>query len=351
MRPDIHHSKPTFSKKDPGLFRSIFESSQIASAKIVGGFEKRFSSYIGCKGAVATNSGTSALHLALLALDIKKGDEVILPSYVCVSILDAVNYTGARPVLVDVDYNTFNISLEDARRKLTKKTKAVITPHMFGLPCDISGFLRLGIPIIEDCAQSLGARYKNRPTGSFGLMATFSFYATKLITTGYGGMIVSDSTRLLDRIRDLNEPDKRRDYKVRYNYKMSDLQAALGIGQLERYRYFIKKRRKIAKAYDRGLSYCDIKLPVKENNKEHVFYRYVIKSEDAGIIKRHLKKNNIEVASPVYRPLHSYLSMDKRNFPNAERLYKEAVSLPIYPALKKKEASKIIRVLRESVST
>ncbi len=348
MRLNMHHSKPTFCKKDANLFKPIFESSQIASGDVVRGFEKRFSNYIGCAGAVATNSGTSALHLSLLALDISKDDEVIIPSYVCVSVLDAINYVDAKPILVDIDYSTFNISLKDTKRKITKKTKALIIPHMFGLPCDIDGFLKLGVPIIEDCAQSLGAKYKDGLTGSFGLISIFSFYATKLITTGYGGMAVSDSKELLDKIRDLNEPNKSQNYKIRYNYKMSELQAALGINQLKNLRNFIKKRKDMARAYTLALSCYNLELPAKKDDRDRVFYRYVIKTKNAAFIKKHLKKNGIEVIPPVYKPLHRYLLMDKSNFPNTERVYREVISLPIYPALKKEELLKVIRVLRKA---
>lgn len=344
----IQHSKPAFYKEDAGLFKSVLKSSQIASGEIVKNFEKRFSGYLGRNGTVATNSGTSALHLSLLALDIGKGDEVIIPSYVCTSLLNAINYVNAKPVLADIDYDTFNISLEDTKQKLTKRTKAVVMPHMFGLPCDIDEFLKLGLPIIEDCAQSLGASYRHKLTGSFGLISIFSFYATKLITTGYGGMVVSDSKKLLDKVRDLNEMDKREEYKIRYNYKMTDLQAALGISQLRHIGDFIKIRKRIANAYTHALSAYDLKLPiVKKQSTEHIFYRYVIKTKRADFIKRYLRKNGIETLPPVYKPLHRYLSLDKRDFPNSERVYREAVSLPIYPALRKNEFLKVIKVLRQ----
>lgn len=350
MKIEIHHSKPLFCKKDPSFLNPIFESSQIASNGLVKKFESEFCGYIGSLGAVATNSGTSALHLSLLAMGINKGDEIIIPSYVCASILDAINYIGAKPALTDIDRGTFNISIKDAKRKITKRTKAIIIPHMFGLACDIDEFLGLGIPIIEDCAQSLGAKYKNRMVGSFGLVSIFSFYATKLITTGYGGMIVSNSKRLLAKIRDLNEPDKRQIYKLRYNYKMSELQAALGMSQFKYLRYFIKKRKEIAKAYNFAFSKYNLGLPAEKNNREHIFYRYVIMTKKAAFIKSHLEKKGIEIMPAVFKPLHRYLSMDKKNFPNTERVYRQAVSLPIYPALRKREVLKVISVLREAIS-
>lgn len=350
MRLKIHHSRPSFCKEDISLFKSIFESSQIASGVVVRDFEKKFSNYIGCSGALATNSGTSALHLSLLALGIGKSDEIIIPSYVCASVLNAINYIGAKPILVDVDYDTFNISARDTKRKLTKKTKAIIIPHMFGQPCDIDDFLKFDLPIIEDCAQSLGAKYRNRLTGSFGLISIFSFYATKLITTGYGGMVVSNSKNLLGKIRDLNEPDKRENYKIRYNFKMSDLQALLGINQLKNLQHFIRKRKELARTYTLALSCYDLELPVKKNNRDHIFFRYVTKTKKAASIKKYLKRGGIEIMPPVYKPLHRYLSMNKKNFPNTEKVYKEVVSLPIYPALKKRELLEVIRVLRKAIT-
>lgn len=350
MKFKIQHSKPTFFKKDVSIFKPVLESSYVAAGRIVRDFEKQFAKYIDCEDAVATNCGTSAIHLSLLALGIGKRDEVIIPTYVSEALLNAVNYVNATPILVDMDYDTLNMSIKDIKKKLTNKTKAIIMPHMFGLPCDIDDFLKLGLLIIEDCSHSLGARYKKRITGSFGIVTICSFYATKFITTGYGGIIASNSEKILDKVRDLNEMDKREDYKIRYMYKMSDLQAALGISQLKHLSYFIKRRKEIAKAYTSVLYSYDLKLPIKKNDRDHVFYRYLVKSKKAASIRRYLEKNNIEVIPPVYKPLHRYLSMDRNDFPNTERIVREVISLPIYPALKKNELSKIIRVVQEASS-
>lgn len=348
MRVNIQHSKPTFSDSGSRLFASVFRSSKIASGRLVENFESKLSGYIGCAGALATNSGTSALHLSLLALNIGAGDEVLMPSYVCVSLLDAIHYVGAKPVLVDIDYDTFNMSLRDSKRKLTKKTRAIILPHMFGLPCDIKGFLALGLPIIEDCAQSLGAKYKGRPAGSFGTLTVFSFYATKIITTGYGGMVASHSKKLLAKMRDLAEPDKRQHYRTRYNYKMSDLEAALGLKQLARLNDFIRKRMEIAQAYTKALSDCGLRLPSATADGDHMFYRYAVKAGNPFFIKEALDKNGIEAIAPVHKPLHRYMRLSGRNFPNTERAYREVISLPIYPALKENEFMKVVRAIREA---
>ena len=344
----IHHSKPTLDIKDAVLFKPVLESGLLAAGRMVAGFEGMFARFVKTKGAVAVNSGTSALHLSLLALGVGRGDEVIMPSYACTALLDAVNYTGAGPVLVDVEYDTCNISLGQVKKKLTRRTAAIIMPHMFGLPCDIGEILDLGVPVIEDCAQSLGAKYKNRPTGSFGVLSVFSFYATKVMTTGYGGMVASGSDRLLGKIRDLVSQDKRESYKTRYNSRMSEIQAALGIRQLKGLPGFLTKRKQLALVYTKCLAGCGFELPAQKDDREHIFYRYVIKSDNPARLKKHLAQNNIEVIPPVHKPLHRYLRMGAGGFGATEKIFNSIISLPIYPSLKRSEQEKVMTVLRRA---
>ena len=165
----IPHSRPSISDSDIKAVVSVLKSGQLSQGPKVREFEKKMALLIGKKKAVAVNSGSAALHLALLALDVKKSDEVIIPSFVCSAVLNAVNYTGATAVLVDIDPLTFNISVEATKRAITRKTKAIIVPHMFGCPAEIDKLSELGIPVIEDCAQSIGANFKSQKAGSFGL--------------------------------------------------------------------------------------------------------------------------------------------------------------------------------------
>ena len=334
----IRHSRPSVDRSGAKKVSRVLLSGNHATGETVGEFEKRLSSFVGVRGGVATNSGTSALHATLLALGVKAGDEVIMPSFVCTALINAVNYAGARPVLADVDEDNFNIDYKSVLARLTKKTKAVIIPHMFGLPVDIKPFLGLGIYIIEDCAQSLGAEAGGKKTGSAGHAAIFSFYATKLISTGHGGMLTSNSKTILGRARDLLDFDERKNYKIRFNYHMTDFQAALGISQLDRLKEFIRKRIEKASYYDRRLYELPIKLPAKKTN---IYYRYVIRvNKDAGAIISRLKRRGIEAKRPVFKPLHRYFGLEKRSFPAAERVFKEAISLPIYPDLKDSDMQK-----------
>lgn len=184
----ILHSKPTIDNRDIEEVKKVLKSGMIAQSKKVEEFEKNFSSYLKVKDSVVTSSGTSALHLSLIALNVKENDEVIIPAYCCSAILNSILYIRANPVLVDVNLDDFNISFKDVRKKLNKKTKAIILPHLFGQPADLQEIKNIDVPVIEDIAQSLGANYNNKKVGSFGTLSVCSFYATKVITCGEGGI-------------------------------------------------------------------------------------------------------------------------------------------------------------------
>lgn len=345
----IPHSRPTIDDRDILAVSNTLRTGNIAQGCIVEKFEQDMAGYIGLKGGVATSSGTAALHLALLALGITKNDMVAIPSYVCTAVLNAVNYVGATPLLVDIDPNTFNMDVADLRRKQHPRVKAVVVPHIFGLVANMEEITKLGIPVIEDCAQSIGATYKKKMAGSFGKVSIFSFYATKMMTTGEGGMVTSNSAALLKKARDMRDYDNQQDYHVRYNYKMTDFQAALGISQLKHLPRFIKIRRDIANKYHHALKdICD--LPANSDMDErHVYYRYVIK------LRRGLKSflqlsrdKGINCERPVFKPLHRYLSLT--NFPNTDCAWEHTASIPIYPTLTQGNTDSIIECVRQAVA-
>ena len=340
----IPHSRPTIGAEEARAAARIIESGRLAQGAAVGKFEKELSRMVGVKHAAATSSGTAALHLTLLAMEIGPGDEVIIPSYVCSALLNAVNYVGAIPVLAEIDPGTYNIDPDDVKNRLTNRTKALIVPHLFGLPANLEALAGLGVPIIEDCAQSIGATYRGEPAGSFGHAAIFSFYATKVITTGEGGMVLSKSTDLVDRIKDLREYDNRDDYKKRYNYKMADLEAAIGLCQLKRLPDFIRKRRSVARKYDRAFEKLDIRLPV--NDPDHIYYRYVI-NLNANLDRwiNALSNKSVICARPIYKPIHRY--MDLQDYPNSQRAWETSMSIPIYPTLSDKEINLVIEAFMQ----
>jgi len=337
----IPHSRPTISEEDIAAVSRTLKSAKISQGEQVENFERRLSSFVGHSGAVATHSGTSALHLSLLALDISEGDQVALPSFVCSAPLHAIHYVKATPLFIDIHPGTLNMDARDLEQKITKRTKAVILPHMFGLPADIKEISSFNIPVIEDCAHSLGALYHEKRVGGLGLLSIYSFYATKMICTGEGGMITSNSHELLEKIKDLRDYDKRENWHVRYNYKMTDLAGALGMSQFSKLSSFIQKRKKIARFYHQELKNLPLELPKEYIDRDHIYYRYVLKGEKGfPKFKKRLSGAGIFCEEPVYKPLHLYFGL--KNCPESEKASARCLSIPIYPSLKKSEVETII---------
>ena len=342
----IPHSKPTIGQAEINAVTEVLASGQIAQGSVVEKFEHEFADYFGFESAVATSSGTAALHLALLGLDVRQGDEVIIPGYVCTALLNVVNYVGATPVLADVDPETGNISTAGIKGLLTPATRAIIVPHMFGLPVDLEPLADLGIPIIEDCAQAVGATTANGPVGTSTDLSIFSFYATKMLTTGEGGMVVCRTRDMAERIKDLRSYDERVDYKTRYNYKLTDIQAALGRCQLKRLEHMLSQRRSMALYYCRKLRGVGPSLPAADERR--IFFRFTIsiKSDLEEWIRR-MKKYQIGCARPVYSPLTSYLDRDISKYPGTRHAFRSLLSLPIYPSLEKIDLDRVVSAVKE----
>lgn len=343
----IPHSRPTIEAEDVRAVTEVLLSGHLAQGDKVRLFEEELATSLRRRGGVATSSGTSALHLALLTLGVGAGDEVLLPSYTCVALLHAVRYVRATPVFVDIDPDEYNLSSSEVRRHLTSRTKAIIVPHMFGMPVDLEPLVRSEIPLIEDCAQALGAVYHGRPVGSFGTISVCSFYATKVITTGEGGMLLSDSEFILTRARGLRDYDGRTDHEIRFNYKMTDTEATLGLSQLRRLASFVDRRQSLASRYTADLAHLPVKLPASKPDRTHIFYRYVVGVSDAPWLANRLATRGIQCKSPVYQPLHRYLNQD--GFVHTENAMRTALSIPIYPSLADAEVERIIRSVAEEV--
>jgi perosamine synthetase len=327
----ISHSRPTLGQEEIDAVSAVLKSGLIAQGKKVEEFEGRFAQFIGSRRAAAVNSGTAALHLALAAVGVRSGDEVIVPSFVCTALLNAINSAGGKAVITDIDEEDYNLSFGETKKRITPRSKAIILPHMFGVPSrDTMKFKELGVPLIEDCAQSVGATAGSRQTGATGDIGIFSFYATKVMTTGEGGMITTDAGVLADRAVDLRDYDNRDDYKPRYNYAMTDFQAAMGMEQLQKLPDFIAKRRILAKRYCESLRHLPVRLPTEDS--AGIWFRYVIYTEKAKELIHFLQKQGIGAARPIFKPLH-VLSGYPGDCPAAEKAWNSTVSLPIYPSL------------------
>jgi len=342
----IPHSKPTLGKEEELEVVKTIRSAQIAQGERVAVFERMMAGYIGTKYAVAVSSGIAALHLSLIALGVKEDDEVILPSYTCDALLNAVLYCHACPKIVDVEYDTGNISPGEIKKNITSKTKAIIVPHSMGFPAKIDQIVGLGIPVIEDCAVSIGSEYKNRKVGTYGAIAVCSFYTTKMLTTGEGGMIFTDNENTLSLTRELRDYTGHLEFRVRYNYKMTDIAAAMGIVQLGKLNDFIKKRHILADLYTTLLKkQSSLILPNYDAETINpVFYRYIVKlpNYDIELVRYKMKEKGIVCGKGVLQPLHKLLGLPEEKFPVSKRLAHDVISLPLYPSLNEEDIQYIV---------
>lgn len=352
----IPHSRPSIGEADLRATAEVLRSGQVAQGPYVERFERAMAGFFGLLGGVAVSSGTAALELALRALRIGAGDEVIIPSYVCQAPWLATQRVGAEGRLVDIDLQTFNIDPVAAGRAVTNKTRAIIVPHLFGLPADLTALERLGVPLIEDCAQTLGTVEAGRPVGRVGRLTVCSFYATKLLCAGEGGMVLSNDEVLLERVRSLREYDGAATLdRSSFNYKLTDLQAALGLSQLGRFKSFQERRGCLAATYRDALSGKAVFLPSVPLGRTHGYYRFVIRlphfqaDPDGlhGLIST-LERQGVSCRKPVFRPLHRYL--DQSGFPNSDEADRTALSIPLYPDLTDEEMRQIHQSLTEVLS-
>lgn len=349
----IPHSRPTSVPGEGERAAAIIASGQHAGGQERRAFEQEFARRLGVKHAFAVQSGSAALHLALLSLGARPGSNVLLPSYVCVAVLNAVTACGARPVLYDVDSALFNPREQDlidalARARLEPRdVTAAVVPHTFGFPTDFASW-SLSLPIVEDCAMALGARLRKEEVGVWGRVATFSFYATKMMSTGFGGMVVTSDSGLVPVIEDLLRYDGREDWsQTTWNYRLSDIQAALGRSQLDHVDRFLERRQSIAAFYrDTGRR---LGLPYHASAPEAVpnYFRFTYLLDDRRQWEIDLAAAGIESKPPVFRPLHHYLKLDPEAFRGTDAIYDRALSVPIYPSLTDPERDFILETLAE----
>jgi len=336
----IPHSRPWIIKEDIESVELALSTGMIAQGDLVQSFEAKMSKYLEVNEGVATASGTSALVLALLSLNLKQDSEVILPTYVCGNVLESILTVGAKPVLCDVDDNWVMTS-ETVEPHITKKTGAIIAVHMFGMGVDVDSLNAFRVPIIEDACQAFGLSIKNKLAGSLGNIGVFSFHATKCITTGEGGMITSNNNQIIERARAL------RDGQISYTHRvpspMSDLQAALGISQLNRYKDFLERRQNIKDYYIRLLSASIFCENLANTN---FLFRFPLRTHrEFRDLQNKFLEHKIHVRRGVDKLLHRMLGFTDCNFPKATQLFEETLSIPYYPALSEKEYDRVSKAV------
>lgn len=331
----VPHNKPTLDIKEEEAVIKVVKSNWLAQGKEVQLFEDEFCEYLGLPHghSVAVSSGTSALYVALVALGCVE-KSVVYPSYVCSAVRNAVSMTNSSSEIIDVDIDSPNINLNDLNNS---KSEFAILPHMFGIPIDLNQ-VKSKI-IIEDCCQALGATYNGLPVGLTGEVGVYSFYATKIITSGgQGGMIVSKNKNLIDFIKDYREFDMKNDSLNRFNFQMTDIQASIGRIQLSKLKMFTDRRETIFKAYgEAGLKLVKSNLPSSISSS--VYYRAVLKTDFPIEIMERLRENDIRTIIPITE--EELLSPTS----NAISFTKKTLSLPIYPSLSNEELQKIIKFL------
>jgi len=340
------------------ILTEVLESSQYILGPKVSEFEKKIASYHGVSEAVGVASGTDALHLAIDGFGIGEGDEVITTPFTFFATVEAILYTGARPVFVDIEPDTFNIDTALIETKITEKTKAMLPVHLFGHMADMTEIMRIAgayhLKVIEDCAQAFGAEFKGRKAGSFGDAGCFSFYPSKnLGGYGDGGIIILNDPAVTEKTRRLRNHGSRGSYlhdRIGYNSRLDEIQAALLLVKFKRIDEYNRKRRQKAALYTELLS-DKVKCPVEKDGAYHVFHQFTIMSPQRGEIQKSLKEEGI--ASVIYYPvpLHlqealRFLGYKEGDFPVAERVAREVLSLPIYPELEESTIREICEIIR-----
>jgi dTDP-4-amino-4,6-dideoxygalactose transaminase len=350
--------KPLRAELDAAIARTI-DNCSFCLGPDTAQFEKDFAKYCGAQHCVAFNSGTSALHVAMLLLNVGAGDEVITTPFTFVATSWAISYVGAKPVFVDVDDATFNLDAKLLAKAITPRTKAVMPVHLYGQPFDIDPIRDLcrkhNLPLVEDSAQAAGAKYKGKTIGTFGEISCFSFYPGKnLGAFGEGGALVTNNAEFAKRARSLREHGSNVRYyhdEIGFNYRMEGIQGAvLGI-KLKHLDQWTRERQRVARRYSELLAGTPLQLPYQADFAESVWHLYVVRHPNRDGLKAHLDANGVGCALHYPVPLHlqkCYASLGYKtgDFPMAEKAARECLSLPIFPELTDAQILRVVEVVK-----
>ncbi|MEO0202495.1 MAG: DegT/DnrJ/EryC1/StrS family aminotransferase [candidate division WOR-3 bacterium] len=339
---------------------NVIDSCEFSLGFAVEKFEKNFANYLNVNHVIALNNGTSALHLAMRSLDINEDYEVILPSLTFIATAWCVSYVGAKPVFADVDEETWQISPEDVKRKITKRTKAIIGVHLYGQPFDINKLIQISkeydLYLIEDCAQAHGAEYYNKKVGTFGIVNTFSFYPTKnLGSYGEAGAISTNYEDIANRIKILRNQGQEKKYEhieIGYNMRMEGFQGAVLNVKLKYLDKWNERRIEIANKYLNSIKNPKITFQKLVEGSKGVYHLFVIKVKDRDKFISHLEKFKVGYALHYPKPVHlqkayRFLNYSQGSLPVTEELARTTVSIPIFPELTDEEVEYVIKVINE----
>ncbi|MDE1845877.1 MAG: DegT/DnrJ/EryC1/StrS family aminotransferase [Candidatus Micrarchaeota archaeon] len=360
--------EPKLGEEELANVTEAVKSTWISSkGKFITQFEEEFAKKVGTKYAVATSNGTVSLHLAMAALGIGKGDEVIVPTLTFIASANTVKYTGAKPVFVDSNKEYWCIDPEKIEKRITKKTKGIMPVHLYGHPCDMDPILEIAkkhdLFVIEDAAEAHGAKYKGRTVGSFGDISSFSFFGNKIITTGEGGMCTTDDEALYQKMRVLRDhgmnPSKRYWHDViGYNYRMTNMQAAIGVAQVHKMDEVIARKREIARLYEKNLSslakkgYITLSPQMEWATSVYWMYNILLKGKaklGRDELMEKLGAKGIETR-PIFHPLHMMPPYKQsRRYPIAEKIGLSGISLPSGPTLTDEQIKEVCNAVTENI--
>jgi perosamine synthetase len=353
--------QPDLNGNEKKYVNECLDTSWISSrGRFVNEFEDLFAVRIGVEHSASVCNGTVALHLALMALGIGPGDEVILPTLTYIASANAVSYTGATPIFVDSLCDTWQLDPADVRRSITSRTRAIMPVHLYGQACDMDAIMEIAkehkLFVVEDCAEAFGTLYKGRHVGTFGDISTFSFFGNKTITTGEGGMVVSNDKTLIERARHLKGQGlaTHREYwhdVVGYNYRMTNIEAAIGLAQLERADEFIVRKRALAQNYINGLCGLPLDVHAEAPDTIHSYWMFSVLVKHADKrepLRQHLANAGIETR-PLFYPLHT-MPMYSHNFRRhhvAEDLAWRGINLPSWPGMTDECIAVVINAIKD----
>ncbi len=351
-------SKPSIGEEEIAAAMEVLKSGNLAQGKNVESFEREFSFYIGTKHAIATSSGTSALQIGIEALEIPEGSEIITTPFTFIATANSIVYNRCKPIFSDIRKDTFNINPDLIEEKITDKTKAILIVHIFGQPCEMDKIKKIckekNLLLIEDCAQSAGAEYNGQKTGNIGDLGTFSFYATKNITTGEGGMISTnreDAGKFSKIIRNQGQDGQYNHVRLGFNERMTEVEAAIGKVQLKRLDFLNKKRSGNAKLLTEGLENIKwLETPLLIKNIKHSWHQYTIKTpKNRDKLLNHLNENGVGARAYYPKPVHlqPVYKNYKADCDVAEEISDHVVSLPVHPNLSEEDINKIIKTVKD----
>lgn len=350
-------ARPLIGEEEKQAVLAVLESGMLAQGPQVQAFEEAFAEYCGVKYAVATSSGTTALHLALLAHGIGPGDQVITSPFSFVATANAILYAGARPVFADIEFGTFNLDPEQAERRITPRTKAIMPVHLFGHPADMTRFVDIAqqynLVLIEDACQAHGAEFQGRKVGTFGT-GCFSFYPTKNMTSAEGGMVTTNDPAIADRVRLLRNHGMRQRYYHEtpgYNFRMTDVHAAIGLAQLDKLEQFNQAR--IANASYLTAHLRDVVIcPTVRPGVRHVFHQYTIRvPHGRDTLQEKLRDAGVDSAVYYPVPIHQQrpyqeLRYSQESYPVTEAACQQVLSLPVHPQLSQADLDTVVAEVR-----